>query len=105
MKKIFLLIYILLSINVYAADKIKCEKLFKSAIYNFYLENSCKFNKHLSSTMRKKFKDQGCEELFSDADMKSLNSEVLGSSYQAMKKVGKEAFCEENRDGYEKAAI
>ena len=103
MKKIFLVIYILFSVNAYGADKAKCEELFKSAIYNFYLENSCKFDKHLSSTMRKKFKDQGCEELFSDADMKSLNSEVLGSSYQAMKKVGKEAFCEESRDGYEKA--
>jgi len=82
MKKIFLLICVLLSVNVYAADKTKCEKMFKSVIYNFYLENSCKFDKHLSSTMRKKFKDKGCEELFSDTDMKKLNSEVLGSSYQ-----------------------
>ena len=103
MIKVFLLTYILLSINVYGADKTKCTELFSRAISNFYLENSCKFDNHLSSIIRQKFKNQGCEEIFSDADMKKLNSEILGSSYHAMKKIGRDGFCREHKDSYEKA--
>ena len=100
MKKIVLGICLLFGINVYAVDKAECEALFKSAIYNFYLENSCKFDKHISSAIRKEFGNQGCTELFSDADMKSLNSEVLGDSYQKMNTVGRDAFCKSNEITY-----
>ena len=86
MKKIFLLTFLLLSINVYGADKAKCEELFRGAIYNFYLENSCKFEKHLSSTIRQKFKDQGCEEMFSDEDMKKKLKNFRAEQTQAVLK-------------------
>jgi len=101
MKKIILLISILASIHLYGADKVKCEELFKSAISNFYLENSCKFDKHLSAAIRKKFENQNCTKLFSDDDMKKLNSEVLGESYQSMKKVGRDNFCKSNKVTYD----
>ncbi len=101
MKKIVLGISILVSINLYGADKAKCEELFKSAIFNFYLENSCKFDKHLSAAIRKKFENQNCTEMFSDDDMKKLNSEVLGDSYQKMKKVGRDDFCKSNKAKYD----
>ena len=91
---------ILSTINLYGADKTKCEVLFKSAIHNFYLENTCKFNKHVSSSLRKKFEKQHCTSLFSDSDMKSLNNEVLGNSYQSMNKVGKDKFCKDNKTKY-----
>ena len=91
-----------MSINLYAADKTECEELFRGAIYNFYLENTCKYNGHLSSTLRKDFGDRGCTKLFSDANMKKLNSEVLGESYKKMKKVGRDEFCKSNRDSYNK---
>ena len=100
MKKMILVIFILLSINLNAADKAKCEELFRSAIFNFYLENSCKFDKHISSTIRKEFGDQNCTEMFSDTDMKKLNSEVLGDSYQKMKKVGRDDFCKNRKAKY-----
>ncbi len=101
MKKIVLGIFILFSINLYAADKAKCEELFRSAISNFYLENSCKFDKHISSAIRKEFSNQNCTEIFSDDDMKKLNSEVLGNSYQKMKKVGRDDFCKNNKAKYD----
>jgi hypothetical protein len=93
---------IFFTINLYGSDKAKCEKLFKSAIYNFYLENTCKFDKHVSSSLRKEFGNQSCTNMFSDADMKSLNNEVLGDSYQSMNKVGKDKFCKNNQVEYEK---
>ena len=96
-----LVIFILFSINLYAADRAKCEELFRSAIFNFYLENSCKFDKHISSAIRKEFSNQDCTEMFSDDDMKRLNSEVLGDSYQKMKKVGKDNFCKSNKAKYD----
>jgi hypothetical protein len=101
MKKIILVIWMLMGINLYGADKAKCEDLFRGAIHNFYLENSCKYNKHLSSTMRKEFGDKGCEKLFSDEDMKKLNSEVLGDSYKKMKEVGRDNFCISNKIRYD----
>ena len=101
MKKIVLGIFILFSINLYGADKAKCEELFRSAIFNFYLENSCKFDKHISSAIRKEFGNQNCPEMFSDDDMKKLNSEVLGDSYQKMKKVGRDTFCKSNKVKYD----
>ena len=96
MKKILLITWLLISINLNAADKVKCEELFRDAIYNFYLENSCKTDKHLSSVLRKEFGDKGCTKLFSDEDMKKLNSEVLGDSYKKMKSVGRDEFCKSN---------
>jgi len=96
-----LAILTLVSVNLYGADKVKCEELFRGAIYNFYLENSCKFNKHLSSSIQKKFENKNCSKLFSDDDMKSLNSEVLGDSYRKMKKIGRDEFCKSNKVKYE----
>ena len=104
MKNMILLIFLLLSTNLFGVDKIKCEELFRSAIFNFYLENSCKFDKHLSSSIRKKFGRQNCTEIYTDDDMKKLNSEVLGQSYKRMKKVGKEYFCKSNKIKYEELA-
>ena len=101
MKKISLVIWMLIGMNLYGADKAKCEELFRGAIYNFYLENSCKYDKHLSSTLRKEFGDKGCTKLFSDEDMKKLNSDVLGDSYKKMKKVGRDNFCKKNRMKYD----
>ena len=101
MKKIILVIFILFGINLYGADKAKCKELFKSAISNFYLENSCKFDKHLSAAIRKEFENQNCTKMFSDDDMKKLNSEVLGDSYQRMKKVGRDDFCKNNKVKYD----
>ena len=101
MKKTILMIWMLISVNLYGANKAECEELFKGAIYNFYLENSCKYNKHLSSSMRKEFGNKGCEKLFSDEDMKKLNSEVLGDSYKKMKKVGRDDFCKNNKIRYD----
>ncbi len=100
-----LVIFILFSINLYAADRAKCEELFRSAIFNFYLENSCKFDKHISSAIRKEFSNQDCTEMFSDDDMKRLNSEVLGDSYQKMKKVGKDNFCKSNKAKYDELQV
>lgn len=105
MKKITLVMSILFAMNLYAVDRVKCEELFRGAIYNFYLENSCKFDKHLSSAMRKKFGNQNCTELFTEDDMKKLNSEVLGNSYKKMKKVGKDNFCKSNKATYEKQTV
>jgi len=105
MKKIILIIFLLLSINLPGADKAKCEELFRNAIFNFYLENSCKFDKHVSSAIRKEFGHQNCTEMFSDADMKKLNSEVLGESYQKMKKVGRDDFCKNNKAKYDELQV
>lgn len=101
MKKMILIMWLLVGINLYGADKTKCEKLFRSAIHNFYLENSCKFDKHISSAIRKEFGNQNCTKLFSDDDMKKLNSEVLGDSYRKMNKVGKDDFCKNNKLKYD----
>jgi len=101
MKNIILIISLLISVNLYGADRVKCEELFKSAIYNFYLENSCKFDKHLSSAVRKSFENKNCTKMFSDDDMKKLNSEVLGESYRTMKKMGKNEFCKSNKLKYD----
>jgi len=65
-------------------------------------ENSCKFDKHVSSSLRKEFGDKGCSSLFSDADMKRLNNEVLGSSYKSKNKVGNDKFCKNNKAEYDK---
>ncbi len=100
MKKMILAISILIGINLYAADKVICEELFKGAISSFYLENSCKYNEYLSSTMRNDFGYKGCKKLFSTEDMKDLNNEILGDSYQKMKKVGKNNFCKSNKAKY-----
>ena len=105
MKKIISAVYLLVSINLYGADKIECEELFKSAIYNFYLENSCKYNKHLSFAIRKSFGDKGCSELFTQSDMKNLNSKVLGDSYKKMKTVGRDSFCKNNKAKYDLLSI
>ncbi|RLA73686.1 MAG: hypothetical protein DRG78_22140 [Epsilonproteobacteria bacterium] len=104
MKKIILMVSILFSINLYGTDKTQCEELFRSAIFNFYLENSCKFDKHVSSAMRKKFGDKNCTELFSSDDMKRLNSEVLGDSYTNMNEVGRDKFCKNNKLSYDALA-
>ena len=104
MKKIILTLIILLSINLHATDKVKCEEIFRNAIYNFYLENSCKFDGHLAASMRKEFGEKNCTTLFSDEDMKKLNSEVLGESYQKMKKVGRDDFCKNNKFDYDELA-
>ena len=101
MKKTTLVMCFLFGINLYGADKAKCEELFRSAIFNFYLENSCKFDKHISSAIRKEFSNQNCTEMFSDDDMKKLNSEVLGDSYQKMKKIGRDKFCKNNKVKYD----
>ena len=101
MKKMILAVSMLVSINLYGADKAECEELFRSAIYNFYLENSCKFDKHVSSAIRKEFGNKNCPELFSDDDMKSLNSEVLSDSYKKMKNVGRDEFCKNNKTKYD----
>lgn len=101
MKKTILVTSLLISINLFGADKLTCESIFKDAIHNFYLENSCSFDKHLSSNIRKKFKQEDCEKLFSEDEMKQLNSEVLGSSYQKMNKIGKDTFCKNNKNIYD----
>ena len=101
MKIMILITSLLLSINLYATDKENCTELFKSAIYNFYLENSCKFDKHVSSSIRKEFGDKNCATLFSDSDLKDLNNEVLGSSYQVMNKMGKDKFCKKSKAHYD----
>jgi len=100
MKVITSLIFLLISTSVFASQKDKCEDLFKLAIENFYLENSCKFDKHVSSSIRKEFEANNCTKLFNDSDMKSLNSEVLGDSYRKMKAVGRDKFCEKNKVKY-----
>ena len=101
MQKIILVISIFASINLYGADKAKCEELFRSAIYNFYLENSCKFDKHISSALRKEFENKNCPKLFTGNDIKSLNNKVLGDSYKKMNKVGRAEFCKENKVQYD----
>lgn len=95
---------LLIGINLYGADKVKCEELFRSAIYNFYLENSCKFDKHISSAIRKEFGNQNCTKLFIDEDLKQLNSEVLGDSYQKMNKIGRDNFCKNSKIKYDELA-
>ncbi len=101
MQKIVIVMYLLVGINLYGADKAECEELFSTAIHNFYLENSCKYDKHISTAIRKVFEEQGCTKLFTDDDMKRLNSEVLGDSYQKMNKVGRDEFCESNKVKYD----
>lgn len=101
MQKMFLVIFFLVNINLYGADKAKCEKLFRSAIHNFYLENSCKYDKHISTAIRKVFEEQDCTRLFTDDDMKRLNNAVLGDSYQKMSKIGRDEFCKINKDKYD----
>lgn len=90
-----------MSISLYAADKTKCEDLFKNAIYNFYLENSCKFDKHISSKIRKEFGNQDSTKLFTVQDMKDLNNQVLGDSYKKMNEVGRDTFCKNNKSKYD----
>ncbi len=101
MKKIILLIYLIVAMNLYGSNKLECENLFRSAISNFYLENSCKYDKHLSSAIRKEFENKNCTKLFSDDDMKRFNSEVLGNSYKNMKKIGRDNFCSTNKVTYD----
>ena len=105
MKKTILLTCLVFAGSLYAMQKTECEELFKTAIHNFYLENSCKFDKHISSAIRKEFGNQNCREIFSDADMKKLNSEVLGESYQKMKKVGRDDFCKSNKAKYDELQV
>ena len=101
MKKITLLVWLLIGINLHGADKAECEKLFRSAIANFYLENTCKYDKHISSKIRKMFENQNCTKLFTEDDMKSLNSEVLGDSYKRMNTIGRDDFCKSNKTSYD----
>ena len=101
-KKISFLSVLFSVLSLHATDKIECESLFKTAIENFYLENTCKFNKHLSSKVRKNFENKNCSKLFSDKDMKDLNSEVLGASYKKMKEVGRDKFCKNSKTNYDK---
>ncbi len=101
MYKGILVIWVLLGVNLYGADKAKCEALFKSAIYNFYIENSCNYDRHLSTTIRKKFEDQNCAKIFTEDDIKKINNEVLGNSYKEMNKVGRDNFCKENKIKYD----
>ena len=101
MRCITLIMGLLMSINLHATERVECEELFKGAIYNFYLENSCKFDKHISSAVRKEFENKNCTKLFSDDDMKKLNSEVLGDSYKKMKEIGRDEFCRKNRAPYD----
>ena len=101
MKVIISLIFVLITTNIYASQKTKCEELFKSAIANFYIENSCKFDKHVSSSIRKEFEAENCTKLFNDADMKNLNGKVLGDSYKKMKAIGRDEFCEKNKMHYD----
>jgi len=101
MNKTILIISLLAGINLYGEDQAKCEALFRSAIHNFYLENSCKFDKHISAAIRKEFENQNCTKLFTDDDMKRLNSEVLGNSYQKMNKIGRDDFCKNNKVKYD----
>jgi len=103
-KETVLIVGLLTSINLHGVDRAECETLFKSAIENFYLENSCKFDKHIAASLRKEFGNKNCPELFNDADMKSLNSEVLGKSYQNMKTIGRDEFCRVNRAKYDELA-
>ena len=100
-KETVLIVGLLTSINLYGVDRAECETLFKRAIQNFYLENSCKFDKHIAASLRIEFEEKNCPELFNDVDMKSLNSEVLGKSYQNMKKIGRDKFCKVNRVIYD----
>ena len=90
-----------MSISLYGADKTKCEDLFKNAIYNFYLENSCKFEIHISSKIRKEFGNKNCTKLFTDKDMKKLNNQVLGDSYKKMNEVGRDTFCKNNKSKHD----
>jgi len=104
MKKIIITAWLLIGINLYGASNLKCENLFKSAIHNFYLENSCKFDKHISSSIRKQFEALGCTKLFNDDDMKKLNSEVLSNSYKKMNEVGRDNFCKNSEVRYNELA-
>ena len=101
MYKTVLAIWVLLGLNLYGADKAKCETLFRSAVYNFYIENSCKDDRHLSATIRKKFEDQNCAKIFTDDNIKKINNEVLGSSYKEMNRIGRDNFCKENKIKYD----
>lgn len=101
MKKIILVIYSLISINLYATEKLTCEELFRSATYNFYLENSCKYNKHVSVSISKIFEQQNCTKVFTQGDIKRVTNEVLGSSYKKMNKIGRDIFCKNNKIRYD----
>ena len=101
MKKIILVMWLLIGINLYGADKAKCEELFRSATYNFYLENSCKYDKHLSRTISKLFESQNCTEVFTEDDIKRVTNKVLGDSYQSMNKIGRDNFCKDNKVKYD----
>ena len=101
MYKGILVIWVLLGVNLYGANKAECEVLFKSAVYNFYIENSCKYNRHLSTTIRRKFENLNCAKIFTEDDIKKINNEVLGSSYKKMNKVGRDNFCKENKIKYD----
>ena len=101
MKKIIIAIWLLVVVNLYGVSKSECENLFRSAINNFYLENSCKFDKHVSSAIRKEFGNKDCTKLFTDDDMKKFNSEVLGDSYKKMNEVGRDSFCKNSKTKYD----
>ena len=104
MRKIIIATWLFVGMNLYGASNLKCENLFKSAIHNFYLENSCKFDKHVSANIRKKFETDGCTKLFTDDDMKKLNSEILGNSYKKMNEVGRDNFCKNSEVKYNELA-
>ena len=101
MRKIILVMCLLVGINLYGSDKAECEKLFRSALHNFYLENSCKYDKHISTAIRKVFENQNCTKMFTEDDMKRLNSEVLADSYNRMNKIGRDDFCKNNKVKYD----
>ena len=99
-KKLILVIISVFSISLFGADKAECEKLFSSATYNFYLENSCGFDGYNSVAVRKVFGDKGCPSIFDDADMKRVTNKVLGDTYQKMNKIGRDKFCADNKVKY-----
>jgi len=101
MKKIILVMWILVGINLYGVDKAECEKLFRSAIANFYLENTCKYDKHISAAVRQVFENKNCTKIFNDDAMKRLNSEVLGESYKRMNKIGRDDSCKSHKVKYD----
>ena len=102
MKDLTLIILFILNVNLYATDKVKCEDLFSSATYSFYLENTCKFDGHNSVSYRKEFGDKGCPGIFDDSDIKRVTNKILGETYQKMNKIGRDKFCYDNKIIYNK---
>lgn len=101
MKKMILAVCLLFGTNIYATDKAECEELFSSAIYAFYLENSCSLQKTLSVAITKVFEYKDCKKIFNDNDTKRVNNKVLGENYTKMNEVGRDEFCKTHKVSYE----